>query len=287
MLKPTEDVESYRRPDGPQRPLWILAPPSLILLSSGAHNTFGRIPFTQTAPNQSLPNWTNTCGDLSNTGQNLREERDADGPGGWLKGMSQRGTATKEYGHGKEKGLLMQIDGLTGLLFQEEGTGEESSLGDKWHFESTYKSDLENNGKNAKYHFWERADRNTQQSLLSMLIQPEAKLASKQWSTILGGRKSEGEALENPCPPRPPGLWDVLSSDDNFCRCAVTATLPRINKRGRIMQYNCRWGKRTAAGDSNRQTDNKRTDCQRQCPWGATGPSWINCAPDSDTQLQF
>lgn len=45
--------------------------------------------------------------------------------------MSQRGTATKEYGHGGEKGPLMQIDGLTGLLFQEEGTGEESSLGDK------------------------------------------------------------------------------------------------------------------------------------------------------------
>ena len=39
--------------------------------------------------------------------------------------------ATKEYGHGKEKGLSMQIDGLTGLLFQEEGTGEESSLEDK------------------------------------------------------------------------------------------------------------------------------------------------------------
>lgn len=45
--------------------------------------------------------------------------------------MSQRGMATKEYGHGKEKGLLMQIDGLTGLLFQKEETGEESSLGDK------------------------------------------------------------------------------------------------------------------------------------------------------------
>ena len=36
--------------------------------------------------------------------------------------------------------------------------------------ESTHKSDPENNGKNAKNHFWEQADRNTQQSLLSMLI---------------------------------------------------------------------------------------------------------------------
>ena len=98
----------------------------------------------------------------------------------------------------------MQIDGLTGLLFQEEGTGEESSLGDKWYFESTHKSDLENNGKNAKNHFCKRADRNMQQSLLSMLIQPEAKLASKQWSTILGGRKSEGKALGKPMPSSPP-----------------------------------------------------------------------------------
>ena len=112
------------------------------------------------------------------------------------------------------------------LLFHYNYT----SLELKYPFLSHSHLDLENNGKNAKYHLWEQAYVNTQQSFLSMLIQLEAKVACKQWSTILGCRKPESQALGNLWPH--PGLWDILSSNCKLHHCTLTASAPWIDKKG-------------------------------------------------------